>query len=224
MDSEKTSNLEAEIEKTPDDPELLLELANQYIRSKQPKRTLDTLKSAYKLVPESSELAATIGNIAVSLGEIDTAEYYFKIAAGLNPRGISSHHNLGLIYIAQKKYNMAMESFAAILKYEPKNARAHNDMGVVLCCLDQPEKALNSFRQALKYDPGYEKAFVSCCELMRELRMQSEGYRLSCEFEKNNPEIPGMANEWKIKFSKNNKSDNNSGDKPVRKSFRLDAD
>lgn len=223
MDSEKISLLEAEVEKTPDDPELLLELANQYIRSKQPKRTLDTLKTAYKLVPESSELAATIGNIAVSLGEIDTAEYYFKIAIGLNPRATVCHHNLGLIYMAQNNYKNAVESFQSIIKYEKQNASAHNDLGVAQCCLGQGQKALESFRQALKYDPRYVKAFVSSCELLQEMKLPDEGIKLVREFEKNNPANPGIVNDWKIKFSKN-KSADNSGSKPVRKSFRLDAD
>ena len=52
--------------------------------------------------------------------------------AAKNPSNIQAHHSLGLLYLADKKYDKALDEFNFALKLAPNNPKLHSDAGAAL--------------------------------------------------------------------------------------------
>lgn len=86
-----------------------------------------------------------------------------------------THHALGLLYLADREFALAVDQFKAALKTEPENARIHSDLGAALfekAKAESPDgglggglegsgESLEHFNKALAIDPSLLEALFN---------------------------------------------------------------
>jgi Flp pilus assembly protein TadD len=89
-----------------------------------------------------------------------TLEYEFalKNASALQPNNIDIYKTLGLIYLKQKKFQAAKDTYKMILNIEPKDAQSHFYLGNIYDqSLDRPA-AIKELYKSLELKPDYPEA------------------------------------------------------------------
>lgn len=81
--------------------------------------------------------------------ELRRAELHLNQAAQEKPE---VQHASGKIYLAQGKFDAAIERFEASLKGQPNNAQVYNDLGVAFLEKGELNRSLESFNKALQLD------------------------------------------------------------------------
>ncbi|MCC6544411.1 MAG: tetratricopeptide repeat protein [Nitrospirae bacterium] len=71
------------------------------------------------------------------------------------------HENLGMIYLAQRKLDMAAMELEKAAEGYPDKAQIHYNLGVVYYRQDRLDLAEKSFREALRIDPEYHKPYLN---------------------------------------------------------------
>lgn len=66
----------------------------------------------------------------------------------------TAHHNLGVVFIEQRRFVEAEEQFVAALAVEPDSSRNHNALGIALMKQDRFAEAVHSFTHALACEPA----------------------------------------------------------------------
>lgn len=89
--------------------------------------------------------------------QIEQAEkIYLKLAAKY-PQEARIYNRLGVIYLKQKNYSDARDSFLQAIKIDPTESSRHYNLGMAYFGMNLPEKAKVSLKKALELDPGKEK-------------------------------------------------------------------
>ncbi len=101
--------------------------------------TLEVLRKAADIFPESPEVANIRGACMVEFRDFDKALDYFEKANGMSPNNSSVLFNIGEIYFVTKKWNKAAETFDDVLK------SIENEPGVVQI------RRLCEFKKLLSY-------------------------------------------------------------------------
>ncbi|MDB4793621.1 tetratricopeptide repeat protein [Methylacidiphilales bacterium] len=70
-----------------------------------------------------------------------------------NPRSLPAHLNLGNAFLAENRFDEAMEQFYQVLKIDPDYAGAHNNLGIILYQKGSIPEAIEEFRKAAESDP-----------------------------------------------------------------------
>lgn len=71
------------------------------------------------------------------------------------------HVNLGIIYLKQKKLDLAEKHLKHAIKINPENRVAYNQLGIVLRNKGQFKASLTHYHKALKVDPDYAMAHLN---------------------------------------------------------------
>ena len=95
--------------------------------------------------------------------EFDLASRTALKAASDNPTA-ENLHDLGRVYLSEKKFDKAIEQFEKAVKLAPDNAKIHNDLGVAML-----EKAKTQQEKNLKLLTGAKEEFAKTIELDRTL-------------------------------------------------------
>ena len=97
------------------------------LRGQRPTEARTTISSDY------ASLTTTRGNNDVATDEkaLRRAELILSEAAENSPDA-KSHHALGLVFLADKKFDKALAEFNLALKPAPNDAKIHSDLGAVL--------------------------------------------------------------------------------------------
>jgi CHAT domain-containing protein/tetratricopeptide (TPR) repeat protein len=101
-------------------------------------RGLVALKTAYAASPTEARVTVfdsapprqTRGTSASSVNEdAHRMATRYLIAAVQDERDAESHHALGCLYLAERKYDDAIKEFGEALKLDPRSAQTHSDLG-----------------------------------------------------------------------------------------------
>src|SRR5271155_1211445 len=71
----------------------------------------------------------------------------FQHALNLAPNSTRTRNNLGNLYVAQEKLDLAEKEFATVLRQEPGNREANYGLGLVLMAKNLPAQAIPHFQQ-----------------------------------------------------------------------------
>jgi tetratricopeptide (TPR) repeat protein len=71
----------------------------------------------------------------------------FQHALRLAPNSAETHNNLGNVYVAQKKIELAEKEFRTVLRLEPQNRDANYNLGVLLMARGSPAEAIPHFER-----------------------------------------------------------------------------
>ena len=125
--AESITNLQAALQKRPNDPDLLYYLGRASgLLSKQ---SIDTLLAAY---PQSARAYQALAENYFVLRQMADAEKQYQQALQLRPDAPNLHLELGQVYALTSRWPQAEEQFRAEVKLQPGNAEAAYRLGEAL--------------------------------------------------------------------------------------------
>jgi tetratricopeptide (TPR) repeat protein len=142
--AESITNLQAALQKRPNDPDLLYYLGRASgLLSKQ---SIDTLLAAY---PQSARAYQALAENYFVLRQMADAEKQYQQALQLRPDTPNLHLELGQVYAMTSRWPQAEEQFRAEAKLQPGNAEATYRLGEALL---QQGKVLESLEALERSD------------------------------------------------------------------------
>jgi peptidoglycan/xylan/chitin deacetylase (PgdA/CDA1 family)/uncharacterized caspase-like protein len=102
------------------------------------------------------------------------------------------HHNLGLKYYREKKYDEAIKEFEQAVKLDPKNPTIVNNLGFTLYKFEKYEESVVWLRKALEIDPQRVVAYGNLADAYMKLGKTTEArqyYEKYLEMAPNSPSI-----------------------------------
>ncbi|MDA2930638.1 tetratricopeptide repeat protein, partial [Acidobacteria bacterium AH-259-O06] len=102
---------------------------------------------------------------------------YFQKAVELAPGFAAARYNLALIYIKQRKHNLALEELNALIDLEPQDSRGYFLRARLRLEVKQLDQALEDFGRVLQMDPKNYDAW----QLLGGLYYQQERYQESAQ-------------------------------------------
>jgi hypothetical protein len=109
--------------------------------------------------------------------ELDRATGFLRKAIEIKPDFANAHHNMGLVYLHQQRYDDAIKQFnrALHLEYLPEmKAESHNYLGVAYVCLLRTDDAIREFKTALLMDPELSRARANLIKAYALQKMMKE--------------------------------------------------
>jgi len=73
----------------------------------------------------------------------------------------AAHHELGKVFLAQGRFDEAIQQFDESLKADPNNAQTYNDLGVAWLQKGDFNRSLDNFNKALQLDPHLNEALFN---------------------------------------------------------------
>jgi len=92
--------------------------AEELRRSGRPQEGIPLLVEALKYGVEKARIYFRLGNLYYDAGDLAKAEYAYKRAIEEDPKHISAHHNLGVVYRKQGKISRAVKMLKKARKLE----------------------------------------------------------------------------------------------------------
>ncbi len=102
------------------------------------------------------------------------------------------HHNLGLKYYREKKYDEAVKELEQAVKLDPRNATIVNNLGFTLYRFENYEESLVWLRKAVEIDPQRAVAYANLADAYMKLGKTTEAlqyYEKYAEMAPNSPSI-----------------------------------
>ncbi len=132
--------------------------AKTFIEQRDFDRAIETYKYIlirYDDTPIAVECAnANLGDIYLTLGQLDSAEIYINKAISCDPRKPDYHYLLGFVYSKQEKWKSAAKEFQTAIKVEPDNPEYLRGLGWALFSSGDKEKGLQYLHEANGLSPS----------------------------------------------------------------------
>ena len=143
-------------------PLIHLNLASDYVKKGDIPRATQELNLAAKLNPEAVEPHAILALLYSSQNKIDQAAAEYEIAltnaSRLQPQNVAISKSLGLIYLQQRKYKDAQNTFRLIAELFPNDAEAHFYLGSISNELKENALAEKELKRTLELKPDFHEA------------------------------------------------------------------
>lgn len=154
--AEAIQNLQAALQKRPNDPDLLYYLGRASgLLSKQ---TVDTLLAAY---PDSARAHQSMAENYFVLRQMGEAEKQYERALTLRPDTPNLHLELGQVFAMTSQWPRAEEHFRAEVKLQPGNAEAAYRLGDTLLQQGKAHEALGELQRSDKLQPQMPETLYS---------------------------------------------------------------
>jgi tetratricopeptide (TPR) repeat protein len=145
---EAVGNLQAALEKQPNDPDLLYYFGRA--SGLLAKQTIDTLLSAY---PDSPRSHQALGENYYVLRQMPQAEKEYQQVLQQRPDTPGVHLELGEVYAGAAQWDKAEQAFRAESKLQPGNAEAAYRLGDALLQQGKAREARTELRKADRLKP-----------------------------------------------------------------------
>ncbi len=144
--------LEKALGVTPDDQNLLLQLAKAYGATEQYERACQCLEDILETSPDSARALRALGFIYSRQQNHERAIEYLERALELDPDHAQARYRLGAAYDHRKRYDQAVESFKKAIALDPRLAKAYQAMGFTYESMGDRESAVECFKKALQLE------------------------------------------------------------------------
>lgn len=115
------------------------------------------LLKANELYPEGSSPLVVLGLIALTRGELTSAENFFRRVLDRGP-DFYAQFNLGLIYYYQQKYGLAVRTWQTTVEQAPDDSTSQSNLADTYRAMGDQTKAREHYLLAIK---GYKTAIAS---------------------------------------------------------------
>ncbi|MCU0845724.1 MAG: FlgO family outer membrane protein [Spirochaetes bacterium] len=151
----------------------------------------DETRKALEINPNNAEAYFLLSRI-YGYDDAKEEEYLLK-AIRLNNFLTDAHNNLGVIYLDQKKLDLAEQSFTKAIEIDPEFKTGYMNLGVVYDRKDQLERALDMYKIVLQKYPDYPLGIINLGIGYRRLNRLDEAME---QFQKAVKVKPDYANAW----------------------------
>jgi tetratricopeptide (TPR) repeat protein len=115
------------------------------------------LETAYRYVPENSEVNFALGLLWQQKGDVRRAETFYAKALEINPRHVGAWNNLGVLAGKEKAWGVAIRFFGKALAIDPADAKTQYLQARAYAELGQWESAQASIDVALHLNAGQKE-------------------------------------------------------------------
>jgi Flp pilus assembly protein TadD len=122
--------------------------------------------------PHKGRGYGALGHAYQRNGYVDKAEMAYRQAIALSPRDYVARNNLGALYLAEKRYEEAVEEFSEGLRLSGSSAALHFNIGLAYAGMWRFMEAEAAFAEAVRLQPGYRQAEENLLKI-RSLKGQS---------------------------------------------------
>jgi tetratricopeptide (TPR) repeat protein len=105
-------------------------------------------------------------------GDLEQAAHAYAEVIRLDPAFVNAYHNLGIVYLSQKRYQDAIAVLEKAVKLNPRLAGAYVILGLAHYELYQSHQAVLAFQAAHRLDPNDTNALL----FLGKAQMQSGNY------------------------------------------------
>ncbi len=154
--TEAVANLQAALQKRPNDPDLLYYLARaSALLSKQ---SMDTMLAAY---PDSARAHQALAEKYFAQRQMADAEKHYQEALRIRPDIPDVHLGLGHVYAATGRWPQAEEQFRAEAKLRPGNAETSYRLGYALLQQGKVREAQQELQRSNQLQPDMPETLYS---------------------------------------------------------------
>ena len=118
------------------------------------------LEGTLKIYPLNQTLHNYLGVVYSNLGQNESAEKEFHIAAGLNQKDHLPYFNLGILYTKKGQLNEALGAYSKSLSLLPGNMNAKLRMGIIFERKGEKEMASEIYRQIVQQAKAEDRTLV----------------------------------------------------------------
>lgn len=97
VDMDQLRALMAKMQENPNDPQVLLELANTFMTMQAWDKSLELVTAAAKVAPDNIEVHRAMGMVRFERKEYDEAKKSFDTVLKMNPDDVLGHYNMGIL-------------------------------------------------------------------------------------------------------------------------------
>jgi predicted O-linked N-acetylglucosamine transferase (SPINDLY family) len=105
-------------------------------------------------------------------GEMEKAIAAFRASISINPNHAATHHDLGVIFHQQGRYDDAFVCFQRAIELDKRISRAWFNGGTSLCALRRLREAVAWFRQAVQICPDFADAHYNLANIYKAMEMK----------------------------------------------------
>ncbi len=148
------------VDTDPKNHEAFYALGHVYFQRQEYTKAIEAFKKVLSLDPNYSEAANYLGKALEIAGREDEAilAYQEAIKNLQYETPQLPHWNLGLIYLKQKKYKLALDELQEVLRIEPSNTVVLHQIGEVYIEMGQPKEARPFFERVMTLSPESDSA------------------------------------------------------------------
>ncbi|MCX5708108.1 MAG: tetratricopeptide repeat protein [Candidatus Omnitrophica bacterium] len=143
-------------------PVIHLSLGAAYIKKKEISLAIEEINRAVVLEPDAVEPHAILALLYFAQEKLSEAgkeyERALQSAAKLEPKNISIFKSLGILYLQQKNYKSAEDTFLSIIGISPTDFEAHFYLANTLDEQKKKEAAIIELKKVLELKPEYHQA------------------------------------------------------------------
>ena len=177
-----------------EDIETLVLKAN--LEASSPRKNYDGAKKILLKVlekdPNYSPAIAALGGVALSEGDLKTAEDYFTRALKIDQKDISLQMVMADLYARQGRLDDAQEIVESLIKDNPTNSGLRYGFGEFLLRRGLAEKATDQYEEILKSDPTKHEARDRLYDMYLVRKELDKAKALTAALVKAKPDDPGV--------------------------------
>lgn len=167
--AEAIAVFESLLERRPDDPQALNNLAVAYRRDGQSPRALELLLESVETHPEYFPYYLNLTTIYHEMGEYERALQVAGRAIEFNPTLAQAHARLGELLIVQDRLPEALEAYETAISYEPDNRNYLIYAGCTAAEIDECERAVRWLEKGTLLAPNLFPGFLALGECKAKL-------------------------------------------------------
>ncbi len=139
----------------PDDPDILGDLGNLYIKSGEDSRALPLFRKLTQQDSKNIENLITLGGIYRRLKQYGNSVAVLEQALALGSNNPQVSYNLGFTFKVMGNYDDAIACFEEVIDANPSDVLAYNHIGSIYAAQKNHQQAIETYRRALKVDPNH---------------------------------------------------------------------
>jgi tetratricopeptide (TPR) repeat protein len=183
---------------SPDQSDLRIALGNARMRKRDFSGAASEFEAVLKAQPNNQIARYRLGlaqaNLYMSQNKPDRAIQVINQQIRDFPDQNEPYETLGQIYLAQKNYAKAEESFRKALTIDKNSLRAYGLLGQLFMIQKSQDKAIQEFTNALKVNPKFIQAHILMATIYESKNDREKAKSHYREALKINPESPVAAN------------------------------
>ena len=140
----------------------------------QAQQALQAAEAGLEIDFNNADLYNIAGICAITLGDHERAEHYWRQTIRLNPNASEAYFNLGLLCARSQRDEEAEQYYRKTISIDPGNVGAHNNLGLIFGRRKQEEEAEYWYRQAIALNPGNSETHTNLGVLLADRKKDDE--------------------------------------------------